>query len=107
MKDKIIHKETKVEKLTDEQIEKNKSRFTITIVDNRTNKVLMKQDTNSVMGVVNIPAEETKEKCCIQSFCSSTANPATTLKMVENLDRLSREIAAQALSMALFGGDNE
>lgn len=97
MKDKVIRKESKSQIITKKQEEKNKSKFTITIIDNETKEVLLNEKTNAILGCVNIPNKATETSTAIQQFCSTACNTQVLLNCLKNLDNLQRNIVSTML----------
>lgn len=106
MKNKTILDEAKMKKCSEKEREKQKTKFTITIVDNETKQVLMKEDTNVVMGVVSMPSKSNNSIGCVQQFCSTACDGHTMKHLLETLEKLQCDVMLQMLKAAI-GGDNE
>lgn len=102
---KTIHEE-EIKKSTEEEINREKERFTITIVDNFENKTLLNEKTNMIAGVVNIPSKGTKTAAAIQQFCSSSCNGVVAKASLDALRELELELAKSVLKgmLASLGG---
>ena len=101
MKDKIIRKESKSIRVSKEQAEKNKSRFTITIFDNETQETLLNETSDAILGCVHVPNNDTNKSIAVQQFCSTTCDTKTLLTCMRNLDNLQKQVVLTMLKETL------
>lgn len=106
-------KETASHKATAEEMKQNETKYSITIKDNETGDTLVETNTNAVIMAFRDSNNSTEDKSCISQFCVTACDSRTLMGVLEQLDKIQKEIHKTILKELLkemldkVGGDNE
>ena len=101
------------EKITKEEIEKNMSRFSIKIVDNERNEVIIDATTDAIIGVTAIHNIEKPSETELRSLCLTSCPTETLIGCLKGLDKIQKTIMLEMTKGVLEdmlktdGGNNE
>lgn len=87
----IQETKTKRIRVTDKNREKMRRAFNITITDNQTGKVLVKEDTNIVLGVYNATSKAKEDATAIGAISVANCDRITRLCAIKALESVKEE----------------
>lgn len=97
-------KETKTKriKVTEKNREQMRRAFNITITDNKTGKIIIKEDTNIVLGVYNAISKENKDEMAMGAISVANCDRITRLCAIKTLDSVKEKNVKQLLKDTIF-----
>lgn len=93
---------TKRIKVTEKNKEQMRRVFNITITDNRTGKVIIKEDTNIVLGVYNATSKANKDELAMGAISVTNCDRITRLCAIKTLDSVKEENVKRLLKDTIF-----